>query len=222
MSWLQNSTTFPSGRSRRSPGRARAGPALDLGAGLLDPPAQPIDHLVGHVKGVVDVGAAAPTGEADLLGPQPQARSLADQVPVASVAALAVQGLFEPEHVAVEAPCGVQVRDLEDQFGDSADGRRRGRLGHRRSVARFQARPSGTTVRLRTLDDMAPSERIVIRGAREHNLKDVDLELPRNSLIVITGLSGSGSRVLAFDTIYAEGQRRYVESSRRTPASSSA
>src|SRR2546430_627827 len=59
---------------------------------------------------------------------------------------------------------------------------------------------------------MAPSERIVIRGAREHNLKDVDLELPRNSLIVMTGLSGSGKSSLAFDTIYAEGQRRYVES----------
>ena len=59
---------------------------------------------------------------------------------------------------------------------------------------------------------MAPSERIVIRGAREHNLKDIDLELPRNSLIVITGLSGSGKSSLAFDTIYAEGQRRYVES----------
>jgi excinuclease ABC subunit A len=59
---------------------------------------------------------------------------------------------------------------------------------------------------------MAPSERIVIRGAREHNLKDIDLELPRNSLIVMTGLSGSGKSSLAFDTIYAEGQRRYVES----------
>ncbi len=59
---------------------------------------------------------------------------------------------------------------------------------------------------------MAPSERIVIRGAREHNLKGIDLELPRNALIVITGLSGSGKSSLAFDTIYAEGQRRYVES----------
>src|SRR3989338_853986 len=53
---------------------------------------------------------------------------------------------------------------------------------------------------------------IVIRGAREHNLKSVDLKLPRNRLIVITGLSGSGKSSLAFDTLYAEGQRRYVES----------
>jgi len=53
---------------------------------------------------------------------------------------------------------------------------------------------------------------IVVRGAREHNLRDVDLELPRSALIVFTGLSGSGKSSLAFDTIYAEGQRRYVES----------
>ena len=53
---------------------------------------------------------------------------------------------------------------------------------------------------------------IIIKGAREHNLKDIDLALPRNRLIVITGLSGSGKSSLAFDTIYAEGQRRYVES----------
>ncbi|MFN3287737.1 MAG: excinuclease ABC subunit A, partial [Sphingomonadaceae bacterium] len=53
---------------------------------------------------------------------------------------------------------------------------------------------------------------IQIRGAREHNLKNIDLDLPRDSLIVITGLSGSGKSSLAFDTIYAEGQRRYVES----------
>ncbi|MEA2434438.1 MAG: excinuclease subunit [Actinomycetota bacterium] len=56
------------------------------------------------------------------------------------------------------------------------------------------------------------SGRLVIRGAREHNLKNVNLELPRDSLIVFTGISGSGKSSLAFDTIYAEGQRRYVES----------
>src|SRR3954465_8371770 len=59
---------------------------------------------------------------------------------------------------------------------------------------------------------MARSDRILIRGAREHNLKGVDVELPRDALIVVTGLSGSGKSSLAFDTIYAEGQRRYVES----------
>jgi excinuclease ABC subunit A len=57
-----------------------------------------------------------------------------------------------------------------------------------------------------------PSDKIVVRGAREHNLKNLDVEMPRDRLIVITGLSGSGKSSLAFDTIYAEGQRRYVES----------
>ena len=53
---------------------------------------------------------------------------------------------------------------------------------------------------------------IVIKGAKEHNLKDINIEIPRDKLVVITGLSGSGKSSLAFDTLYAEGQRRYVES----------
>ena len=60
--------------------------------------------------------------------------------------------------------------------------------------------------------NLSVTDRLVIRGAREHNLKNVHLDLPRNALIVFTGLSGSGKSSLAFDTIYAEGQRRYVES----------
>jgi len=56
------------------------------------------------------------------------------------------------------------------------------------------------------------SDKIIIRGARQHNLKNIDVEILRNRLVVITGLSGSGKSSLAFDTLYAEGQRRYVES----------
>lgn len=60
------------------------------------------------------------------------------------------------------------------------------------------------------------AEKIEVFGARVHNLKNVDVELPRNSLTVITGLSGSGKSSLAFDTIFAEGQRRYIETFRHT------
>ena len=56
------------------------------------------------------------------------------------------------------------------------------------------------------------NDKLVIKGAKEHNLKNIDLEIPKDKLVVFTGLSGSGKSSLAFDTIYAEGQRRYVES----------
>ena len=62
------------------------------------------------------------------------------------------------------------------------------------------------------MPDLMAAREIVIRGASEHNLKCIDLTLPRNKLIVVTGVSGSGKSSLAFDTLYAEGQRRYVES----------
>ncbi len=55
-------------------------------------------------------------------------------------------------------------------------------------------------------------EKIIIKGAREHNLKNVSLEIPRNKMVIFTGISGSGKSSLAFDTIFAEGQRRYIES----------
>jgi excinuclease ABC subunit A len=73
------------------------------------------------------------------------------------------------------------------------------------SPARSGEHPSGG-------EESHVADRLVVRGAREHNLKDVSIELPRDSLIVFTGLSGSGKSSLAFDTIFAEGQRRYVES----------
>src|SRR6188768_3025689 len=70
---------------------------------------------------------------------------------------------------------------------------------------RFRRSPKEQTVRM-------SHDWIAVRGARVHNLKNIDVDLPRDQLVVITGLSGSGKSSLAFDTIYAEGQRRYVES----------
>ena len=61
-------------------------------------------------------------------------------------------------------------------------------------------------------DALPVAEKLIVRGAREHNLKGIDIELPRDKMVVFTGLSGSGKSSLAFDTIFAEGQRRYVES----------
>src|ERR1700681_2403779 len=95
----------------------------------------------------------------------------------------------------------------------ACDGRQRARGATRpsRRHGADEALPASLTgVGAESLAAMA--DRIVIKGAREHNLKDIDLEIPRDRLVVITGLSGSGKSSLAFDTIYAEGQRRYVES----------
>src|SRR5271170_538870 len=75
----------------------------------------------------------------------------------------------------------------------------------------FEKNPGRHDARVR--EPRAQDRRVIaIRGAREHNLKDIDLDIPRDHLVVFTGLSGSGKSSLAFDTIYAEGQRRYVES----------
>src|SRR6188474_1890107 len=63
-----------------------------------------------------------------------------------------------------------------------------------------------------SFDNLDSREYILIKGARVHNLKNIDVAIPRNKFVVITGLSGSGKSSLAFDTLYAEGQRRYVES----------
>ena len=62
------------------------------------------------------------------------------------------------------------------------------------------------------ISDVNPKHNIIIKGAKLHNLKNIDVVIPRNKFVVITGLSGSGKSSLAFDTLYAEGQRRYVES----------
>src|SRR5258708_22834120 len=93
-----------------------------------------------------------------------------------------------------------------------------GRSGSPSATPRHHTGPESPTLSRAWLDSRVPpaipetGSSIVIRGAREHNLKDVTLEIPRDRLVVFTGLSGSGKSSLAFDTIYAEGQRRYVES----------
>src|SRR5947208_13859020 len=72
--------------------------------------------------------------------------------------------------------------------------------------------PSSISTRVRVAAKTARRTTIRVQGARVHNLKDISLDIPRDSLTVVTGLSGSGKSSLAFDTIYAEGQRRYMES----------
>src|SRR5207247_919797 len=87
----------------------------------------------------------------------------------------------------------------------------RASVGNRRGLSKRLGRVDLSSVRYLGYESMS-SESLVVRGAREHNLKNITVEIPRNALTVITGLSGSGKSSLAFDTIYAEGQRRYVES----------
>src|SRR2546425_334070 len=87
----------------------------------------------------------------------------------------------------------------------------RANVGNRRGLSKRLGRVDLSTVRYLGYESMS-SESLVVRGARERNLKNITVEIPRNALTVITGLSGSGKSSLAFDTIYAEGQRRYVES----------
>jgi excinuclease ABC subunit A len=92
---------------------------------------------------------------------------------------------------------------------------RRGSVLHGAAPSRYarSENPSNTCAIVRSSNyDAAVANRLVIQGAREHNLQGVDLDLPRDAMIVFTGLSGSGKSSLAFDTIFAEGQRRYVES----------
>src|SRR5580692_2125417 len=86
----------------------------------------------------------------------------------------------------------------DDLFDKTDSAKKTGSAGRAASATAARREPDGRT--------------ISIRGAREHNLKNVDLDIPRDKLVVFTGLSGSGKSSLAFDTIYAEGQRRYVES----------
>ncbi|MER2265128.1 excinuclease ABC subunit UvrA [Methylobacterium oxalidis] len=95
----------------------------------------------------------------------------------------------------------------------AAKGAAKGATETLRAAAREAARETSADARLGALFDEARDTRVIsVRGAREHNLKNVDLTIPRDKLVVFTGLSGSGKSSLAFDTIYAEGQRRYVES----------
>ncbi len=109
------------------------------------------------------------------------------------------------------------LRKLTGRKTHTRDNRRLGRIASRAYNGRFAlfsrvSRCDTVALIASNLHERMPASDIIIKGAREHNLRDVDLVLPRNKLICLTGVSGSGKSSLAFDTLYAEGQRRYVES----------
>ena len=99
----------------------------------------------------------------------------------------------------IETPAGAEHRSGLPGAAESAGGR----AGPRNATAGAEASGPARTSSL--------GEEIVVRGARVHNLKNIDCTIPHNKITVVTGLSGSGKSSLAFDTLYAEGQRRYVE-----------
>ncbi|HEY1036979.1 MAG TPA: excinuclease ABC subunit UvrA [Candidatus Paceibacterota bacterium] len=97
-------------------------------------------------------------------------------------------------------------------FGIKADDSAPAKTSAKPAASAQTVRVSATAAKPATKTDMSVGNSIIVRGARTHNLKNISVEMPRNKMIVITGLSGSGKSSLAFDTIFAEGQRRYVES----------
>src|SRR5436305_1284043 len=113
-----------------------------------------------------------------------------------------------PNSWAITAACGMCACSRGGRAGSIAAAREAG-CGFPHAAVK---RGWGTSVRIPRLVQVGPQGDLVIAGAREHNLRDLHLRMPRNALVVITGLSGSGKSSLAFDTIYAEGQRRHVES----------
>ena len=104
---------------------------------------------------------------------------------------------------------------LEDKLpavpGDETKGTKKAEIQPTLYVAQDSHAPTTSQRAMPSVVSAPYNSYIKVRGAREHNLKNIDVDIPRDKLVVITGLSGSGKSSLAFDTIYAEGQRRYVE-----------
>ena len=111
----------------------------------------------------------------------------------------------------VDRPGSRASRARSAEAGPRGRARRGNSAGPSRVGSESVSEPPSTTF-VRASLQHSQENRLVVRGAREHNLRNISLDLPRDALIVFTGLSGSGKSSLAFDTIFAEGQRRYVES----------